>query len=75
MVSKYKSPFWDMHRADLQIAMYERATELGVKFSFGSLVTAIDYKVPSVTISSGENFTGDLIVAADGKLWTPLPRP
>ncbi|KAF2008783.1 FAD/NAD(P)-binding domain-containing protein [Aaosphaeria arxii CBS 175.79] len=69
MVEKYKSPFWDMHRADLQLALYDRATDLGVKFRFGALVTNIDARIPSATLANGENIHGDLIVGADG-LWS-----
>ncbi|KAH7074026.1 hypothetical protein BKA63DRAFT_515234 [Paraphoma chrysanthemicola] len=69
MLAKYKSPFWDMHRADLQIGMYERAKELGVEFRFGALVTSTDIKTPSITLSNGVRIEGDLILAADG-LWS-----
>ena len=68
MLAKYKSQFWDIHRADLQMALYERAEALGVKFRFGALVTEHDFESPSVTLSSGERIECDLIVAADGKL-------
>lgn len=68
MLAKYKSPFWDMHRADLQIGMYERAKELGVEFKFGALVTSTELETPSVTLSNGDRIDGDLIIAADGKL-------
>ncbi|KAH9207837.1 hypothetical protein DL95DRAFT_428931 [Leptodontidium sp. 2 PMI_412] len=68
MLEKYKSPFWDMHRADLQIALFERAKELGVNFRLGALVGAIDLETPSATLASGECIEGDLIVAADGDL-------
>ncbi|PSN71900.1 FAD/NAD(P)-binding domain-containing protein [Corynespora cassiicola Philippines] len=69
MLEKYKSPFWDMHRADLQISMYDRALALGVDFRLGALVTATDLKAPSVTLKNGERIECDLIVAADG-LWS-----
>ena len=67
MLAKYKSPFWDMHRADLQIALFERAEELGVNFRLGALVTKLDLETPSVTLVSGDRIEGDLVVAADGK--------
>jgi len=67
MLAKYKSPFWDMHRADLQIALFERAKELGVNFRLGALVTALDLETPSVTLVCGDRIEGDLVVAADGK--------
>lgn len=68
MLAKYKSPFWDMHRADLQLGMYERAKELGAEFRFAALVTSTDLKTPSITLSNGDRIDGDLILAADGKL-------
>lgn len=69
MLSKYGSHFWDMHRADLQLAMYERAVEVGVEFQFGAIVTRHDLNTPAVTLSDGEWIEGDLIIAADG-LWS-----
>ncbi|OAL54678.1 FAD/NAD(P)-binding domain-containing protein [Pyrenochaeta sp. DS3sAY3a] len=68
MLAKYKSPFWDMHRADLQIGMYERAKELGVEFKFGALVTSTELETPSVTLSNGDRIDGDLIIAADDEI-------
>ncbi|KAH9203818.1 hypothetical protein DL95DRAFT_500329 [Leptodontidium sp. 2 PMI_412] len=69
MLEKYKANFWDIHRADLQIALYDRARSLGVEFRFGVLVERHDFKIPEVIISTGERIGGDLIVAADG-LWS-----
>ncbi|KAH7112074.1 hypothetical protein B0J11DRAFT_562444 [Dendryphion nanum] len=73
MIAKYKSPFWDMHRADLQIAMYNRAKTLGVNFRLGATVTTIDLDTPSVALSTGERIESDLIVAADGRPSPPMP--
>ncbi|CRL22669.1 Aromatic-ring hydroxylase-like [Penicillium camemberti] len=69
MSSKYGAPFWDMHRADLQIAMFERAQDLGVKFRFGVTVTTYDFEGSKVSLSNGDEVSGDLIIAADG-LWS-----
>lgn len=71
MLEKYGSPFWDMHRADLQLACYERAVALGVEFRFGAVVTNVDVDAPSVTLANGEIIRGSLIIAADGMffLW------
>jgi salicylate hydroxylase len=68
MLAKYNSHFWDLHRSDLQITMYDRAVALGVKFMFGAPVTEHDFESPSVTLSNGERIECDLIIAADGKL-------
>jgi salicylate hydroxylase len=66
MLRKYKANFWDIHRADLQLALYAHAQELGVKFRFNVLVEKHDFSIPQVTMSNGEKIDGDLIVAADG---------
>ena len=67
MLRKYEAPFWDMHRADLQLAMFERAQELGVRFRFGARVTKFDFDGSKLSLLDGEKVSGDLIVAADGE--------
>ncbi|KAH6685501.1 hypothetical protein F5X68DRAFT_154692 [Plectosphaerella plurivora] len=69
MFKKFGSYYWDMHRADLQLAMFEQAKILGVRFHFGTLVTDIRPEIPELTTDKGDIITGDLIVAADG-LWS-----
>ncbi|KAG2419170.1 hypothetical protein HFD88_002276 [Aspergillus terreus] len=69
MFDKFGSYYWDMHRADLQLAMYERARSLGVQFRFGVLITEVNSSVPELVSDKGERFTGDLVIAADG-LWS-----
>lgn len=69
MWRKYEAPFWDIHRVDLQLALVERARELGVKVRLGARLHAVDFDKPSVTLENGDVLTGDLIVAADG-LWS-----
>lgn len=68
MISKYGAPFWDMHRADLQLAMFERAQELGVRFRFGATVTDYDFEGATVSLSNDDEVSGDLVIAADGEL-------
>lgn len=81
MISKYGSPFCDIHRADLQLAMFERAEQLGVRFMFNASVAKYDLESPSVTLVNGTRIKGDLIIAADGKVYLvpfrhrPLPGP
>ena len=70
MLEKFGSHYWDMHRADLQLAMYERARDLGVQFRFSALITKINPSVPELISDRGERFTGDLLIAADGELHT-----
>lgn len=51
-----------------QKVLYEGAVEQGVKVRFGCRVEKIDdsEKGPSVTLSTGETLSADLIVGADG---------
>ncbi|KAB5518850.1 hypothetical protein GE09DRAFT_505178 [Coniochaeta sp. 2T2.1] len=65
------APFIDLHRVDLQQALYARAKELGVEFRLGSKVRSVDWQAarPSITLETGERVEGDLVIAADG-LWS-----
>jgi salicylate hydroxylase len=84
MRDDYGHPFVDLHRVDLQLALYERAKGLGVKFVLGQRVEHVDFDGPSIRTGSGLILNADLIVAADG-LWSrcrsdytqsqQLPRP
>ncbi|KAI9037625.1 putative monooxygenase [Aspergillus affinis] len=70
--AKYNnSPFIDLHRVDLQQALFARAKDLGVTFHLDTRVERIDFATSTVYTPSpqGRTFTGDLIVAADG-LWS-----
>jgi salicylate hydroxylase len=68
---RYGSPFLDMHRYDLQQALFERAKVLGVDFKFGSRIAKmeLEHTRPVVLTEQGSRFDADLIVAADG-LWS-----
>ncbi|KAK9447912.1 3-hydroxybenzoate 6-hydroxylase [Limtongia smithiae] len=66
---KYGHPFIDLHRVDLQKALYSRAVELGVKFHMNERVSSVDFSGPVVTTISGVQYSADLIVGADG-LWS-----
>lgn len=67
----YGAPFLDMHRCDLQQALYARAIALGVKFRLGSKITdmELDQARPAVSTDGGFRAVADLVVAADG-LWS-----
>ncbi|KAI0532300.1 hypothetical protein GGR58DRAFT_188376 [Xylaria digitata] len=67
--SRYGSPFIDVHRVDLHLALADRAKQLGVKLRLGQRVTKIDFATPSLETEAGINVTADLIVAADG-IWS-----
>ncbi|KAF3386585.1 3-hydroxybenzoate 6-hydroxylase [Penicillium rolfsii] len=68
--AKYdNAPFVDLHRVDLQQALYARARDLGVTFHLGERIERIDFDTTTVHSVAGNKYTGDLIVAADG-LWS-----
>ncbi|PYH95318.1 FAD binding domain protein [Aspergillus ellipticus CBS 707.79] len=67
--AKYSAPFIDLHRVDLQQALYARAQELGVTFHLDERVDSIDFDTTTVTTLKGKPLSGDLIVGADG-LWS-----
>ena len=46
--------------------LYDLAVGAGAKVRFNARVTKIDKSKPSVTLSSGEEIYGDLIIGADG---------
>ncbi|KAH0538832.1 hypothetical protein FGG08_004608 [Glutinoglossum americanum] len=68
-LKRYGAPFWGMHRVDLQKVLASRAEELGVVIKLSARVVGIDFSVPSVTLSTGEIITADIILGADG-LWS-----
>ncbi|KEY79094.1 monooxygenase [Aspergillus fumigatus] len=67
--AKYGAPFIDLHRVDLQQALFTRAKELGVTFHLNERVDSIDFATTTVQTLAGNRYTGDLIIAADG-LWS-----
>ncbi|RSM15775.1 hypothetical protein CDV31_004876 [Fusarium ambrosium] len=67
--ARYSAPFVDVHRVDLQMALYDRAEELGIKFEMGQKVVDVDFGVPEISTASGHKVRADLIVAADG-IWS-----
>ncbi|TKW55979.1 3-hydroxybenzoate 6-hydroxylase [Colletotrichum tanaceti] len=72
MRARYRAPFVDVHRVDLQLSLCERARALGVRLRLGERVRHIDFEDadgPALTTQSGTRARADLIVAADG-LWS-----
>ncbi|KAI8622930.1 hypothetical protein F5Y19DRAFT_460555 [Xylariaceae sp. FL1651] len=69
MRSRYGSPFIDVHRVDLHLALADRAKELGVDLRLGQRVANVDFSAPSIETEAGVKETADLIVAADG-IWS-----
>ncbi|KAI1143259.1 FAD/NAD(P)-binding domain-containing protein [Hypoxylon sp. FL0543] len=69
MNEKYGAPFIELHRIDLQTALYNRAKELGVDFRFGMRISNVNFETGEITSQTGEKARGDLVIAADG-LWS-----
>ena len=63
---KYQAPYWLVHRAHFHSALYELALSEGVKVKVAHKVIEYDENVPSVIVESGQSFSADFIVAADG---------
>ncbi|KAI1613940.1 salicylate hydroxylase [Exophiala viscosa] len=68
MRRKYGAPFLDMHRADLQKILFNKALSLGVRAELGFRVSRV-VSGPEVVLESGERVHGDLVIGADG-LWS-----
>ncbi|KAH6867518.1 hypothetical protein B0T10DRAFT_419749 [Thelonectria olida] len=62
----YGFPYWLIHRADFQFALFDAAKEMGVKIRLGCYVDSVNVGIPSVTLATGETLTADLVVGADG---------
>ncbi|KAK1579950.1 FAD binding domain-containing protein [Colletotrichum navitas] len=60
------APYYVAHRAHLHSALYQRAVDLGVTIHLNSKVSKYDPEIPCATLTNGQKFTADLIVAADG---------
>ncbi|OJJ48752.1 hypothetical protein ASPZODRAFT_1667690 [Penicilliopsis zonata CBS 506.65] len=67
--AKYGAPFVDLHRVDLQQALFARAKDLGVVFHFSQRVESVESETTTVRTVNGSQYSGDLIIAADG-LWS-----
>ena len=67
---KYGSPFYDLHRADLHKALFDRAVELDAQVHVNSAVTDVRFdaeqNVAFVTTKDGKVRQTDLVVGADG---------
>lgn len=68
---RYGSPYWGLHRVDLQQAMDRRCRELGVSIRLGARVKEVDFAGAVVTIEDGCQVTGDVVLCADG-LWSSI---
>ncbi|XMA20383.1 hypothetical protein WAI453_013174 [Rhynchosporium graminicola] len=66
---RYGSPFWGMHRVDLQRTMVARCSDLGVNIRLGARVVDVDFEMVEVKLQDGEILDGDVVLCADG-LWS-----
>ncbi|KZT04630.1 FAD/NAD(P)-binding domain-containing protein [Laetiporus sulphureus 93-53] len=62
--------FLSLHYADFRKLLYDTCVELGVKVRGGAKVTQYHVRPerPSVTLASGEEVHGDVLIAADGRM-------
>lgn len=67
---EYGSDFYDLHRADLHKALFDRAVELGAQIHVNSQVTDVRFdteqNIAFVTTKNGKVWQADLVVGADG---------
>ncbi|KAK5062759.1 hypothetical protein LTR84_004834 [Exophiala bonariae] len=69
---EYSSPFYDLHRADLHKALYERAVQLGAQMHVGAEVTDVnfdeehDFVFVNTKCAKNPSWKADLVVGADG---------
>ncbi|PVI02342.1 FAD/NAD(P)-binding domain-containing protein [Periconia macrospinosa] len=63
---KFGAPYFVVHRAGLQGALFECAKDLGVEIHLGSGVSRYDDESGKVVLENGGVHSADLIVAADG---------
>ncbi|KAL7622420.1 hypothetical protein AAE478_007925 [Parahypoxylon ruwenzoriense] len=69
ILGRYGAPFWDIHRADLQVAMVRRAQSVGVDIRLDADVVDVNFEYAAVTTQDGQTVQGDLILGSDG-LWS-----
>ncbi|GKT85112.1 FAD binding domain protein [Colletotrichum tofieldiae] len=78
--SRYGYPFWGLHRVELQRALVDRCTALGVETRLSSRVRSVDFARAVVTLDHddtdaapasvpGSTVAGDVVVCADG-MWS-----
>jgi salicylate hydroxylase len=66
VLRRYGSPFWTLHRVDLQCGLTRRAIDLGVQIQYSCRVIDVDSSQTTITFSNGEKRCGDLVVVAAG---------
>ncbi|SPN98901.1 related to salicylate hydroxylase [Cephalotrichum gorgonifer] len=65
----YGSPFWDLHRVDLQRALSSRCRSLGIPIVLSSRVARVSFDDATVELEGGAVTRADVVVCAEG-LWS-----
>lgn len=55
-----------IHRADYRRILVEEAVRCGAEVRFGSHVSNVDCRAPSVQLSDGTGILADVVIGADG---------
>lgn len=66
LTETYGFPYLLIHRADYQRILHEEAKSLGVDVHMSTRVVSVNTEAPLVTTETGQQYTGDVIVGADG---------
>lgn len=66
MTENYGYPYWLIHRADYQKLLYKAAVEMGVEYRMNCRVDSVDDESITVRLVTGEKYTADIIIGADG---------
>ncbi|TDZ51650.1 FAD-dependent monooxygenase OpS4 [Colletotrichum trifolii] len=73
--SRYRHPFWGLHRVELQRALVDRCEALGVVIRLSSRARNVDFDRAEVTIENDDASTttvsGDVVVCSDG-MWSAI---
>lgn len=64
--NNYEYPYWLIHRADYQRVLLQAAVEAGAAVRTNCRVERVDDETVTVALKSGELFSADLIIGADG---------
>ncbi|KAL9107507.1 MAG: hypothetical protein Q9227_007609 [Pyrenula ochraceoflavens] len=65
--SRYGSPYLVVNHKDLLHILLSEAKKLGVEVKFGANIAAIEFSTPSLILSTGETYEGDVMFGADGE--------
>lgn len=64
---KFGGPYVQLHRADLQKALFQKASSNGVRVYTNSRIVDIDVEAPAIVLEDGQTVQVDLVIAADGE--------